>query len=91
MIWFLREVFEGVAGVHNAIAPGQQLEEVEAIVFGGDEHAVEAADSGFIPVDGGGAGPGGVLAGGWDDGDVGIVVTDGGTFGLEEIHEFEGG
>lgn len=87
----LREVFEGVAGVHDAVAPVEQLGQVEAIVFGGDEDAVEAAHGRLIPLNGGPAGPGGVFTGGKDDRDVGVVIADLGPFRLEQVHEFESG
>lgn len=87
----LREVFEGVAGVHDAVAPVEQLGQVEAIVFGGDENAVEAAHGRLIPLNGGPAGPGGVFTGGKDDRDVGVEVADFSALGLEQVHEFESG
>ena len=81
----------GVAGVDDEGGPGGELGEVGGAVVGGDDDGVLLADGFLAPGLGGGSLPAGVLAGGADEGDVGVVVGDGGAEGGEAVEEFEGG
>lgn len=81
----------GVSGVDYQVGMGSEFHEVVSGMVGGDDDEVLSGEVFGGPCEGFAACPVHVLAGGTDDGNVGVVEVDGGAESLESIHELEGG
>lgn len=77
--------------INDALAPPGQLFPVNLLVGGGDDAGIKAGDGWLVPGDGFGARPVGMLAGGLNNGNVGVIVRNLGAVFSQQVHQVVGG
>jgi len=77
--------------INDALAPLGQLSPVNHLVGGGDDAGIKAGNGWLVPGDGFSARPVGMLTGGLNHRDVGVVVRNLGTVFSQQVHQVVGG